>query len=79
MGANIEVENGEAFVHGPTPLFGTKVMATDLRCGAAMIVAGLIASGITEIHDIYHIERGYSEIDKKLKALGAEIWREDIE
>ena len=54
-------------------------MATDLRCGAAMIVAGLIASGITEIHDIYHIERGYSEIDKKLKALGAEIWREDIE
>ncbi len=79
MGANIEVGQGEAVIHGPTPLFGAKVTATDLRCGAAMLVAGLIADGITEIHDIYHIERGYSEIDQKLLALGAEIWREEVE
>lgn len=79
MGADITVGNGEAEIHGPTPLFGAKVAATDLRCGAAMMVAGLIANGVTEIHNIYHIERGYSEIDKKLIALGADIWREDVE
>lgn len=79
MGADITVGNGEAEIHGPTPLFGAKVAATDLRCGAAMMVAGLIANGVTEINNIYHIERGYSEIDKKLIALGADIWREDVE
>lgn len=77
MGANIEVRNGEADIEGPTPLGGTEVVATDLRCGAAMVVAGLIADGITTISDIYHIDRGYSELDKKLTALGANIWRED--
>lgn len=77
MGANIEVRNGEADIEGPTPLGGTEVVATDLRCGAAMAVAGLIADGITTISDIYHIDRGYSELDKKLTALGANIWRED--
>ena len=77
MGANIEVRNGEADIEGPTPLGGTEVVATDLRCGAAMVVAGLIADGVTKISDIYHIDRGYSELDKKLTALGAKIWRED--
>lgn len=77
MGANIEVRNGEADIEGPTPLGGTEVVATDLRCGAAMVVAGLIADGVTTISDIYHIDRGYSELDKKLTALGANIWRED--
>ena len=77
MGANIEVRNGEADNEGPTPLGGTEVVATDLRCGAAMVVAGLIADGVTTISDIYHIDRGYSELDKKLTALGAKIWRED--
>lgn len=77
MGANIEVRNGEADVEGPTPLGGTEVVATDLRCGAAMVVAGLIADGVTTISDIYHIDRGYSELDKKLTSLGAKIWRED--
>ena len=76
-GANIEVRNGEADIEGPTPLGGTEVVATDLRCGAAMVVAGLIADGVTTISDIYHIDRGYSELDKKLTALGAKIWRED--
>lgn len=77
MGANIEVRNGEADIEGPTPLGGTEVVATDLRCGAAMVVAGLVADGVTTISDIYHIDRGYSELDKKLTALGAKIWRED--
>lgn len=77
MGANIEVRNGEADIEGPTPLGGTEVVATDLRCGAAMVVAGLIADGVTTISDIYHIDRGYSELDKKLTSLGAKIRRED--
>lgn len=77
MGANIEVRNGEADIEGPTPLGGTEVVATDLRCGAAMVVAGLIADGVTTISDIYHIDRGYSELNKKLTSLGAKIWRED--
>lgn len=79
MGANIELIPGGAIIKGPAPLDGTKVYATDLRCGAAMIVAGLMASGITEIDNVYHIDRGYSEIDKKLRALGANIWRENVE
>lgn len=77
MGANIEVRNGEADIEGPTPLGGTEVVATDLRCGAAMVVAGLIADGVTTISDIYHIDRGYSELDQKLTSLGAKIWREE--
>lgn len=79
MGASIELIPGGSIIKGPTPLDGTKVYATDLRCGAAMIVAGLMANGITEIENIYHIDRGYSEIDKKLRALGANIWRENVE
>ena len=79
MGASIELIPGGSIIKGPTPLDGTKVYATDLRCGAAMIVAGLMANGITEIENVYHIDRGYSEIDKKLRALGANIWRENVE
>ncbi len=79
MGANIELLNGSAIIKGPTQLDGAKVQATDLRCGAAMVVAGLLCDGITEISNVYHIDRGYSEIDEKLKKLGANIWRETIE
>lgn len=79
MGADIEVEPGQAEIHGPTPLYGTKVCATDLRCGAAMVIAGLIAEGVTTISNIYHIDRGYDHIDEKLNALGANVWRERIE
>lgn len=77
MGADIEVRIGEADIEGPTPLSGTEVQATDLRCGAAMVIAGLIADGVTTITNIYHIDRGYSELDSKLTALGAKIWREE--
>lgn len=79
MGANIEIGNGSCEIKGPTPLYGSKVEATDLRCGAAMVVAGLIADGVTTISNIYHIDRGYSEIDTKLTSLGAKIWRETVE
>ena len=79
MGANIEIGNGICQVRGKTQLYGDKVTATDLRCGAALVLAGLIAEGVTEIHDVYHIDRGYDRIDKKLEALGANIWREEVE
>jgi len=79
MGADIDLIPATAFINGPSVLYGDKVTATDLRCGAALVVAGLIAEGITEIHDVYHIDRGYDNIDQKLKNLGANIWRETVE
>ncbi len=79
MGADIEVGNGMCEIKGPAKLYGDKVTATDLRCGASLVLAGLIADGVTEIHDIYHIDRGYDAIDEKLKALGADIWRDTAE
>ena len=75
MGANVRVEGRSAIVEGPTVLQGTKVKATDLRAGASLVVAGLMADGITEISDIYHIERGYEQLEQKLISLGASIWR----
>lgn len=79
MGAEIQVTPPTCAITGPTPLYGDEVRATDLRCGASLVVAGLIAEGITTITDIEHIERGYENIDGKLKELGANIWREEIE
>ena len=79
MGANIEVNKPSAKIYGPTKLQGTDVTARDLRCGAALVVAGLLAEGVTTIHSIYHIDRGYDNLDGKLKALGANIWREVVE
>ena len=79
MGAEIEISKGSSTITGPRKLYGDKVTATDLRCGASMIIAGLLAEGTTEIHDTYHIDRGYDDIDGKLKKLGAVIYREKIE
>ncbi len=79
MGADIDVHDASSFIHGKTKLYGSRVRATDLRCGAALVVAGLMADGVTEIHDIYHIDRGYDNLDEKLNELGAKIWREEIE
>lgn len=79
MNANAKVEGRSAIITGPSKLEAATVTATDLRAGAALIIAGLLAKGETEIHDIYHIERGYSEIITKLQALGADIRRETIE
>lgn len=79
MGADIVVGQGMCTIEGPRKLYGDKVTATDLRCGASLVVAGLIAEGVTEIHEIYHIDRGYDDLDGKLKNLGAVIWREQLE
>lgn len=76
MGANINKMDGECEIMGPTKLSGRRVYATDLRCGAALLIAGLLAQGETEICNVYHIDRGYANIDKKLISLGAVIRRE---
>ena len=73
LGANIETRTGESLIHGPTPLKGSDIFATDLRCGASLVIAGLMAEGETCIHNAYHIYRGYDSIVDKLKALGANI------
>ncbi|GBF12529.1 UDP-N-acetylglucosamine 1-carboxyvinyltransferase [Tepidibacillus sp. HK-1] len=75
MGADIKVEGRTAVVKGVNDLQGTKVKATDLRAGASLVIAGLMAEGITEISDVYHIDRGYEKLVEKLHALGANIWR----
>ena len=75
MGANIKVEGHCAVVEGIEHLTGTTVAATDLRAGAALVLAGLCAEGTTEVLDIYHIDRGYENLDGKLRALGANIER----
>lgn len=79
MNAKARVEGNTAIIQGPAILEGAKVTATDLRAGAALVLAGLIAKGETEIHDIYHIERGYSSLIEKLCGLGADIRREAID
>ena len=76
MGADISVDGKVAVVEGTGKLTGAPVKACDLRAGAALIIAGLAAHGITEIEDIYHIERGYSNLVEKLQKLGADIYRE---
>lgn len=78
MSAKARVEGNTAIIKGPASLEGSTVTATDLRAGAALVLAGLIAKGETEIHDIYHIERGYSSLIEKLCAIGANIRKESI-
>ncbi len=75
MGANIRVEGPLAIIQGVPSLRGTSVKATDLRAGAAMIIAGMMATGTTEISDIYHIDRGYESFEDKFIHLGADIHR----
>lgn len=79
MGASGKVEGRTSIITGPTALTGATVTATDLRAGAALVIAGLIAQGETIIHDIYHIERGYSDIVAKLTAIGADIRKVEID
>ncbi len=73
MGAKIEVDCNKAHIEGPTPLTGTEVAATDLRAGACLVLAGLVANGTTTINNIEHILRGYENIIEKLTTLGAKI------
>ncbi len=76
MGATISVEGNRAVIRGVPTLKGAPVMATDLRASASLVLAGLAAKGTTEIHRIYHLDRGYENIEHKLKELGANIDRQ---
>jgi UDP-N-acetylglucosamine 1-carboxyvinyltransferase len=75
MGANIKLQGNYAIVEGVKNLTGAPVMATDLRASASLVVAGLVAEGKTEIHRIYHLDRGYERMEEKLSQIGAEIVR----
>jgi UDP-N-acetylglucosamine 1-carboxyvinyltransferase len=75
MGANITVDGRRAVVRGPSPLTGTTVIASDLRASASLVLAGLVANGETTIDRVYHIDRGYEDIVKKLCGVGAQIVR----
>lgn len=75
MGALIELEGNTAICHGKTRLSGAQVMATDLRASASLVIAGLVSDGETVVDRIYHIDRGYEQIEKKLNGLGANILR----
>ena len=76
MGAHIFMEGPSAIVHGVKKLSGAPVMASDLRASAALILAGLAAQGRTEVHRVYHLDRGYEKVEQKLAKVGARIWRE---
>lgn len=78
MGANIKAKGRTAYIKGVEKLQGSVVKATDLRAGAALVIAGLVAEGVTEILDIEHIDRGYPHIEDKFKKLGADIKRVTI-
>lgn len=75
MGANIKTDGNRAMIQGAKHLEGAQVIATDLRAGAALVLAGLVADGTTEISEIFHIDRGYEKFTEKFKALGANIFR----
>lgn len=79
MGAQISTEGRSAVIDGPCKLTGCDVRATDLRAGAAMILAGLVAEGTTRIGDLHHIDRGYENIVAKLQKLGADIERVNVD
>ncbi len=76
LGADIQVTNNSAVIKGVTRLRAAKVMSTDLRASASLVLAGLAAEGVTEVLRIYHLDRGYQRIEEKLSALGADIKRE---
>jgi UDP-N-acetylglucosamine 1-carboxyvinyltransferase len=75
LGAEIEIEGPSAIVKGGKPLSGAPVMASDLRASAALVIAGLAATGSTQVNRIYHLDRGYENMDRKLQKLGARIQR----
>jgi len=79
LGANIRIEGHSAIVRGVSELEGSEVVATDLRAGAALVLAGLVAKGETHVNSIYHIDRGYSNLESNLRKLGADIKRVTVE
>jgi len=79
MGADITIEGHHAIVHGVDGLSGAQVKSPDLRGGAALVMAGLVADGYTTIGDIHHIRRGYEDFVEKLQALGADVRYNTVE
>lgn len=77
MGANIRLDGNSAVLNGVNELCGAPVMATDLRASASLVIAGLVAHGVTEISRVYHLDRGYENMEEKLSKLGADIQRVD--
>ena len=75
LGASIEIEGNTAITHGVETLSGAVVMATDLRASASLVIAGLVAQGTTIVDRIYHLDRGYEQMEAKLNAVGAQIER----
>ena len=75
LGADIEIEGPSAIIKGGKPLSGAPVMASDLRASAALVIAGLAARGATQVNRVYHIDRGYEDLDGKLRKLGARVER----
>ena len=75
LGADISIEGPSAIIKGGAPLSGAPVMASDLRASAALVIAGMVAEGTTQVNRIYHLDRGYEKIDDKLRGLGAKIER----
>jgi len=75
LGADIQIEGPSAIVKGGKPLSGAPVMASDLRASAALVIAGLTAKGTTQVNRVYHLDRGYEQMDVKLRKLGARIQR----
>jgi UDP-N-acetylglucosamine 1-carboxyvinyltransferase len=75
LGAQIAIEGNTAMIDGVEYLSGATVMATDLRASASLVIAGLVANGETLIDRIYHLDRGYDRMERKLSALGADITR----
>ena len=78
MGSEIKINDDKAFIYGPSKLKGKKVTATDLRAGACLVLAGLVAEGTTTIENVDHILRGYENIIEKLSGVGAKIELVDI-
>ena len=75
MGANITAQGKSAIFEGVDELFGSPVYSTDLRAGAALIIAGISATGVTEVYNLEHIDRGYEDIEEKFRKIGANIQR----
>ena len=75
LGARIHREGPSAIVHGTERLSGAPLMASDLRASAALLLAGLVAQGQTEVRRVYHIDRGYERIEEKLRGVGADVER----
>jgi UDP-N-acetylglucosamine 1-carboxyvinyltransferase len=75
MGADVRTDGHHAVVRGKPELSGAPVRATDIRAGVGLVLAGLVADGITEVSEIHHIDRGYVRFDEQLRALGADVTR----